>query len=66
MGKCEITGEFLSAEFVHCHHKIPVSLGGTDDFKNLRILNKFVHKLIHATETQTINKYLDMLQSESD
>ena len=61
-GKCEITGEFLPAEFVHCHHYVPVSLGGTDEFKNLRILNKFVHILIHATETQTINKYLDMLQ----
>ena len=61
-GKCEITGEFLYAEFVHCHHYVPVSLGGTDDFKNLRILNKFVHILIHATEIQTIKKYLDMLQ----
>ena len=45
-GKCEITGEFLPAEFVHCHHYIPVSLGGTDEFKNLRVLNKFVHFLI--------------------
>jgi len=61
-GKCEITGEFLSADFVHCHHYLPVSLGGTDEFKNLRILNKSVHILIHATKTQTINKYLDMLQ----
>lgn len=61
-GKCEITGEFLPAEFVHCHHHVPVSLGGTDEFSNLRILNKFVHILIHATETQTINKYLDILQ----
>lgn len=61
-GKCEITGNFVPAEFVHCHHYVPASLGGTDEFKNLRILNKFVHILIHATETQTINKYLDMLQ----
>ena len=61
-GKCEITGEFLPAEFVHCHHYVPVSLGGADEFKNLRNLNKFVHILVHATETQTINKYLDMLQ----
>lgn len=61
-GKCEITGEFLTAEFVHCHHYLPVSLGGTDEFKNLRILNKSVHILIHATKVQTIKKYLDMLQ----
>lgn len=61
-GKCEITGEFLPAEIVHCHHYVPVKLGGIDGFKNLRILNKFVHILIHATETQTIKKYLDMLK----
>ena len=61
MGKCEITGEFLPAKFVHCHHYVPVSLGGTDDFKNLRIINKFVHILIHATEPQTIGKYVRML-----
>jgi len=61
-GKCEITGEFLPAEMVHCHHYMPVKVGGTDDFKNLRILNKFVHILIHATKTQTIKKYLDMLK----
>lgn len=60
-GKCEITGEFLPAELVHSHHHVPVSLGGTDEFKNLRILNKLIHILIHATETQTINKYLKML-----
>lgn len=41
---------------------MPVKVGGTDDFKNLRILNKFVHILIHATKTQTIKKYLDMLK----
>jgi|SRR5690625_497061 len=61
-GKCEITGEFIPAKFVHCHHYIPVSLKGTDEFKNLRILNKFVHILIHATKNQTIDKYLGMLQ----
>ncbi|SIS36643.1 group II intron reverse transcriptase/maturase [Salimicrobium flavidum] len=61
-GKCEITGEFLPAETVHCHHYVPVNSGGIDGFKNLRILSKFVYILIHATETQTIEKYLDILQ----
>lgn len=63
-GKCEITGEFLPAESVHCHHYLPFSLGGTDEFNNLRVLNKFVHILIHATETQTINKYLELLKPD--
>ncbi|OAH57083.1 hypothetical protein AWH48_19335 [Domibacillus aminovorans] len=60
-GKCEITDWFTPAELVHCHHYIPQSLGGTDEYKNLRILNEPVHKLIHATEKQTIKKYLSML-----
>lgn len=61
-GKCEITGEFPPADFVHCHHHIPVGLGDTDEFNNLRILYKFAHILVHAAETQMINKYLDKLK----
>lgn len=63
-GKCEITGEFLPAELVHCHHYVPISLGGTDTFGNLRILNKFVHKLIHAKNTQTIDKYRRLINPD--
>lgn len=55
MGKCEITGTFLSASDVHCHHYIPKHLGGNDKFNNLRILHKEVHKLIHQTDKQTID-----------
>jgi 5-methylcytosine-specific restriction endonuclease McrA len=47
MGKCEITGMFLYANEVHCHHYIPLHLGGNDRLNNLRILHKEVHKLIH-------------------
>lgn len=57
-GKCAITGEFLTHDWVHCHHIIPRILGGDDNFNNLTIVNKFIHKLIHATEKQTIDKYL--------
>ncbi|MEK3992684.1 group II intron reverse transcriptase/maturase [Robertmurraya sp. FSL R5-0851] len=64
-GRCEITGNFLPAEHVHCHHYVPISLGGTDDFKNLRIIDKFAHKLIHATNSETINKYLKLLNLKS-
>jgi RNA-directed DNA polymerase len=54
MGKCEITGVFLYASDVHCHHYIPKHLGGNDKFNNLRILHKEVHKLIHQTDKKTI------------
>jgi hypothetical protein len=57
-GLCEITKEFLPANVVHCHHYKPVSQGGTDAFDNLRIIDARIHKLIHATQAQTIEKYL--------
>ena len=59
-GKCEITGELLSAHEVHCHHWKPVSLGGTDEYSNLRIVHNDVHKLIHASQKETIRRYLDL------
>jgi RNA-directed DNA polymerase len=61
MGKCEISGTFLSASDVHCHHYIPKHLGGNDKFINLRILHKEVHKLIHQTDKQTIDKLINKL-----
>ncbi|MDF2927586.1 MAG: ltrA [Paenibacillaceae bacterium] len=43
---------------VHCHHILPVHLGGSDKYSNLRILHKDVHKLIHATQNQTIERLM--------
>ena len=60
-GKCEITGLFLQAQDVHCHHYIPLHLGGNDKFNNLRILHKDVHKLIHMTDTIKINTLIKNL-----
>ena len=63
-GKCEITGDFVPAELVHCHHYVPANLGGTDNFGNLRILNKYVHMLVHATDNQTIYKYRKIINPD--
>ncbi len=60
-GKCEITGQFLQAQDVHCHHYIPVHLGGSDKFNNLRILHKEVHRLIHMTDTVKMNTLMENL-----
>ena len=58
-GKCAVTGEsFTSTEEMHCHHKIPKSKGGTDEYQNLVLVTATIHKLIHATNTETIQKYL--------
>jgi len=61
-GRCAITGYFLEAEEIHCHHIQPKELGGTDKFSNLSIIHHWVHILIHATTKQTINKYLKLLK----
>jgi RNA-directed DNA polymerase len=54
MGKCEITGMYLFASDDHCHHFIPLYLGGSDKFNNMRILHKDVYELIHHTQKETI------------
>lgn len=61
-GKCAITGEFLTADLVHCHHIKPRILGGSDSFKNLVIVHKWIHILIHATKKETIDNYLTAFQ----
>jgi hypothetical protein len=57
-GKCGVTGEELCIGFMDVHHKLPIEFGGTDVYSNLIWLTADVHKLIHATRTDTINKYL--------
>ena len=60
-GKCFITGESLDIYNMECHHKKPKALGGSDEYKNLVWLRTEVHKLIHATQPDTISKYLAKL-----
>ena len=37
-GKCAVTGKVLWIDEIHCHHKKPISQGGTDEYKNLILL----------------------------
>lgn len=57
-GKDAITGEALEIGKMHCHHKVPKSKGGTDEYKNLIFISDDMHILIHATDKNTIAKYL--------
>lgn len=45
-------------------HKVPVSIGGTDEYANLVLVLKDVHVLIHATSETTMKRYLDELKLE--
>ena len=61
-GMCAITKEPLILEQIHCHHKTPKSLGGGDEYANLIIVHERIHKLIHATNSETISAILQTLQ----
>lgn len=61
-GKCGVTGRgFKNVKEIHCHHKTPVENGGTDEYENLILVLNEVHKLIHATNAETIEKLLKSL-----
>jgi hypothetical protein len=61
-GKCAITGQaFEMLEEIHCHHKLPRSMGGKDNYQNLILVCETVHILIHATTEPTIKRYLTLL-----
>ena len=61
-GKCAITKEQLSLEEIHCHHKTPKSLGGGDNYANLIILHERIHRLVHATQKDTISAIMQTIQ----
>lgn len=64
-GRCAVTGMKLEIGDIHCHHKLPRYLGGTDEYKNLVIVSESVHRLIHATNPTIIRKYLSELNLDA-
>ena len=65
-GRCAITRNVLWIDEIHCHHKTPKHLGGTDDYFNLIILHKDVHKLIHAVNEETISSYISLIKPDEE
>ena len=61
-GQCAVTGKSLEIDEIHCHHKKPVKDGGTDEYRNLVIVHKDVHHLIHAKDDKTIEKYVTLIE----
>lgn len=61
-GRCAVTGKELGLDEIHCHHKQPLSMGGTDKYMNLVIVHRDIHRLIHATDPNTIAMYLNLFQ----
>lgn len=64
-GRYAVSGKKLEIGEIHCHHKVPKHLGGTDEYKNLIIVSSDIHRLIHATKPETIQKYLEQLKLDA-
>ena len=60
-GRCHVTGIELNPMTIHCHHKVPRLEGGTDEYKNLCVVDKDIHILIHAKDEEVINKYMNLI-----
>ena len=57
----DITGmPFLTTDEIHCHHIKPKKCGGNDSYENLVLINKLVHRLVHAETVETITYYLEV------
>lgn len=61
-GLCKICDKTLEEGNMELHHIIPLSLKGNDEENNLIFIRKDFHKLIHAVNNNTINKYLNKIK----
>jgi group II intron reverse transcriptase/maturase len=61
-GKCFITGKLLAIDEIHCHHKKQKAKGGGDEYKNLVILHKEVHRLLHLKDIDKIYELENVLK----
>lgn len=57
-GLCAVTKRPLQIGDMHCHHRIPVWLGGTDVYANLIFITSDVHRLIHLKSETAIREHL--------
>lgn len=60
-GKCRVTGNELNSYSIHCHHIIPRNRGGTDEYKNLCLIDREIHILLHAVDEETISRYIHLI-----
>ena len=61
-GRCGVLGERLEVNDFHCHHILPINAGGGDKYSNLVIITPDIHRLIHASKSETIHQLLVKLE----
>ena len=75
-GVSYISGEKVLVEEYHCHHILPKSRGGTDDWHNLCVLSEVEHRILHsnsynlllkqAKSTKYRNRILELISKVHD
>lgn len=61
-GNCAVSDEELILSEMDCHHKVLWSISKDDRYSNLAIVTRDVHRLIHATDEDTICGYLENIK----
>lgn len=61
-GCCAVTKQPMEIGNIHCHHKTPRKQGGNDRYANLALVTEEVHVLIHATDSEVIMHYTQLLK----
>lgn len=61
-GRCFVTGIELKPHHRELHHRLPRQYGGPDTPENTILLDKSVHRLIHATHPEEIQWLLERLK----
>ncbi|SEG86907.1 hypothetical protein SAMN04487919_14921 [Bacillus sp. ok061] len=58
VGKCAINGVKLTPRQMHAHHKVMWSQTKDDSYRNLIIIHPLIHRLVHATSSETIREIM--------
>lgn len=61
-GCCAVTKQPMKIGNIHCHHKTPRKQGGNGRYANLTLVTEEVHVLIHATDSEVIARYVQLLK----
>ncbi|MEI3619538.1 group II intron reverse transcriptase/maturase [Bacillus thuringiensis] len=60
-GRCYVLNEEIGIDRVRCHHLKPLRFGGEDNYQNLVIVDELIHRLIHMTNPNRIQKTVHFL-----